>query len=100
MKPNQFTFFSDSGHGWLKAPIELCRELGLQGQVSGCSYRKGNNLYLEEDGDATIFVNAYCKKNKITVKEFVNANKRQYSETSAIRRFYDSIPEDLLKQYE
>lgn len=100
MKPNQFTFFSDSGHGWLKAPIELCRELGLQGQVSGYSYCKGNNLYLEEDGDATTFVNAYCQKYDITVQDFVGANKRKYSDTSAIRRFGDPIPEDLLKQYE
>lgn len=98
MKPNQFTFFTDSGHGWLKVPIELCRELGLQGKITGYSYCKGQNLYLEEDCDATTFVNAYCSKYNITVDEFVNANKRKYSETSSIRRFYDSIPDDLLSK--
>lgn len=50
------TFFSDAGHGWLKAPKALIRKLGVQ--VSSYSYQKGDNAYLEEDADALRFIEA------------------------------------------
>ena len=100
-----FTFYEDSGHGWLEVPIALCRELGLQGKISGYSYCKGDNLYLEEDSDASVFVSAWEKK---TGKEWAVKRsdgyydrpneKKVYHEKSPVRSFHDPIPDDLLKK--
>jgi hypothetical protein len=58
----RFNFHSDSGHGWLAVKLDLIRELGLASQISVYSYMKGKTAYLEEDSDATKFVNAFKAK--------------------------------------
>lgn len=93
-----FTFYSDSGHGWLEVPIELCREYELQGKITGYSYRKGNNLYLEEDCDASTFIEVLIKKSGKTWKELRAMQKNIYHDTSPIRGYLESIPSDLLKK--
>lgn len=103
MKSN-FIFYEDSGHGWLKVPISLCRELGLQGKITGYSYCKGENLYLEEDCDASTFITAW---EKFTGQEYMVKGedgyyqhpheKRVYHDTSPVRSYSDPIPADLLK---
>lgn len=55
----QYRFHDDPGHGWLEVPLADIRELGLESQISSCSYTDGANVYLEEDGDAPRFINAY-----------------------------------------
>jgi len=57
-----FDFVSDPAHGWVKVPVSLLRELGIAGKITSYSYRKGKNAYLEEDVDATLFVNAFKKR--------------------------------------
>jgi hypothetical protein len=57
-----FNFHSDAGHGWLAVKLCLVRELGLIGQISQYSYMQGKTAYLEEDCDATRFVNAFAAK--------------------------------------
>lgn len=52
------TFHSDPGHGWLAVPKKLLRELGVAGKISSCSYQSGDMAFLEEDGDASVFVEA------------------------------------------
>ncbi len=54
------TWYSDPGHGWLRVPMAAVVEAGVAGQISTCSYMcEGNGLaYLEEDCDATIFLDA------------------------------------------
>ena len=91
------TFYEDSGHGWLEAPIELCRELGLQHQITGYSYCKGLNVYLEEDCDASTFINAMIKKTGRTWEDLKQLQNRVYHETSPVRSYNDGIPADLLK---
>ena len=51
-------FYSDSGHGWLKVPLKLIRELGVQNEISTYSYQKGEFGYLEEDADAQVLLRA------------------------------------------
>lgn len=51
--------FCDPGHGWVKVAIAECRALGIYDQVSVFSYRRGDNLYLEEDADAALWVEAW-----------------------------------------
>jgi hypothetical protein len=50
-----FTFYSDPGHGWFKVPVSLLEQLGIAEQVSTYSYMYGENAYLEEDCDFSLF---------------------------------------------
>ena len=59
IQQNKFTFISDAGHGWLEVPIELIKKLGIAKDISDYSYVKDGKVYLEEDSDASIFVEAY-----------------------------------------
>jgi hypothetical protein len=58
----KFLVFDDPGHGWAKVPRTLLKELDIVDKISTCSYQRGENVYLEEDCDATTFVNAYNTK--------------------------------------
>ena len=54
----KYTFYSDPSHAWLEVSKgELCL-LGIRHRISSCSYVKGDNVYLEEDRDAGIFLDA------------------------------------------
>lgn len=59
MANNNYTFFADPGHGWLRVPLSEISALGLTGKVSGYSYKQGKYGYLEEDCDADLFLKAY-----------------------------------------
>jgi len=58
----KFDFYSDPGHGWLKVPMSLLDALGVRGRITTFSYQRGENAYLEEDCDATVFWNAYKER--------------------------------------
>jgi hypothetical protein len=51
-------FHSDSGHGWLAVKRKEVEQLGIADKVSKFSYAKGKTVYLEEDTDAGLFLNA------------------------------------------
>ena len=55
----QFDYIQDAGHGWVKVPLALIRELGFAERVSRCSYWHAGHVYLEEDCDLELFFNAY-----------------------------------------
>ena len=56
----RFTMYYDAGHGWLAVTEAQAHSVGLnEGDFSAYSYREGNVLYLEEDLDMTIFVQAW-----------------------------------------
>lgn len=52
-------FIEDPGHGWLEVPIAQILALGLRDKISSYSYRKGTMAYLEEDCDASVFLDAF-----------------------------------------
>lgn len=55
----KLTFYSDPGHGWLRVPVHLLDSWGLIDKITPYSYVRGNNwAYLEEDCDASTFLNA------------------------------------------
>jgi len=50
--------FSDSGHGWLRVPLEDVRLACLQGlEISRFSYMTKKYAYLEEDCDLSAWIN-------------------------------------------
>ena len=54
-----FEFYSDPGHGWLKVDKRDILSLMVQDKISSCSYKNGRSIFLEEDGDAGVFLKAY-----------------------------------------
>ena len=52
----KFEFFSDPGHGWLKVPGALLRELGIVDKITPYSYAAAGFGFLEEDCDASLFL--------------------------------------------
>lgn len=59
MIPQTYTFWHDPGHAWLEVPVGDLKELGLTHSISRYSYRKGDQTFLEEDCDASVFINAF-----------------------------------------
>ncbi len=57
-KTRSFDFYEDPGHGWLKVPRKLLRELRIEDKVSSYSFQYGDFAYLEEDCDMTLFEQA------------------------------------------
>jgi hypothetical protein len=53
----QVEWHSDAGHGWLKVPHELVEPVAHL--VTSYSYRDAAYAYLEEDCDATRFIQHY-----------------------------------------
>jgi hypothetical protein len=49
-------YHTDPAHGWLEVTAADVQALGIAGQISNYSYRKGDACYLEEDCDAFLFM--------------------------------------------
>lgn len=80
--PTRFTFIRDPGHGWLRVPHEVIRSMGFKAsRFSRYSYVDDDYMYLEEDCDAGIFLQAYQiitgSDAECTIKEFRYTNIRQ-----------------------
>jgi len=50
------TFHSDPGHGWLQVDRRMMETYGVR--PSCFSYVDGNSVFLEEDCDAALFIDA------------------------------------------
>tara|TARA_B100002019_G_scaffold84501_1_gene72931 strand:- start:3657 stop:3923 length:267 start_codon:yes stop_codon:yes gene_type:complete len=53
---------SDAGHGWLAVKLADLKMLGIESDITDFSYVKGKTAYLEEDKDATTYINAMKAK--------------------------------------
>jgi hypothetical protein len=58
----QFDYIVDPGHGWVKVPLALLRELDIADRVSRFSYYNKGYVYLEEDCDASRFAGAFASR--------------------------------------
>lgn len=85
-----YKFYNDPGHGWLAVKRKELIELGVIGQISRYSYQRGGTVYLEEDGDASRFINACVAKGLCaTANDFPYVSK--YSEKNSPIRSYESF---------
>lgn len=82
----KFNFHNDAGHGWLEAPFELLRDFHIADKISSCSYRNGSTVYLEEDCDAGVLIEA-LKAAGNTV-EFVDIYEGMYSPCRKFPRYF------------
>ncbi len=53
-----YNFYSDPGHGWLEVSREELAMLHIDDAISQYSYQSGDKIYLEEDCDASLFIDA------------------------------------------
>lgn len=69
----KYKFYSDPGHGWLEVPMAEIDQLNLRPKISRYSYisRRGN-AYLEEDCDASVFIEAKKEIGQTVEFEYVN----------------------------
>jgi hypothetical protein len=57
-----YFFHSDGGHGWLAVPRSEINRLGIAEKVSAYSYARMGMVYLEEDCDMGLFMEAKLKR--------------------------------------
>lgn len=90
----KYDFYSDSMHGWLKVERRELVELGIENQISGYSYQKGDCVYLEEDGDASKFMDAWEAKHQV---KLMNSQITYHiaDRASKIRRYQPFNPKIL-----
>lgn len=82
--------YSDPGHGWIKVKRSLLQSLGIADKITRYSFQRGQWVYLEEDCDASTFMDA-CKAMGIEVSFSHKCGNRQ----SRIRQ-YDRYCFDLI----
>lgn len=58
MKTQKLNFYCDRGHGWLEVMREDIDALGLADKISAHSYARAGWAYLEEDNDASRYLDA------------------------------------------
>lgn len=87
MTTRKLTFHTDPGHGWLEVPRADLVDLGIVSSVSAFSYQKGTRVYLEEDCDASLYLEAARAAGwRVNVRE-------QYSDPCPVRDFPRYRPE-------
>lgn len=73
-----FQLISDASHGWVKVPLTELARLGIQDKISAYSYVKGDFAFLEEDADATVFINARkAEGHPVKLKEITRESCRK-----------------------
>jgi len=86
LSQTKYNFYSDGGHGWLKVSLDELIKLGIHVKVSACSYIRKDHVYLEEDCDATLFIDA-----KEKLGEKVEEKSHSQSNKSSKIRNYESF---------
>ena len=83
------TYFQDPGHGWLRIKRqEAQRILGESfSQITPHSYQKGDWIYLEEDQDAHLLIQA-IKDQKL---ELIYTIREQHCNNESTIRHFDSF---------
>ena len=75
----KYKFISDPGHGWLEVTRGDIASLNIGDKISQYSYVNGQYVYLEEDCDAQVYIEAAG----LTREDIVEV----YEENTAIREY-------------
>ena len=58
MKELIFYFHQDGGHAWIKVSKDIFNKTNMSNcKISSFSYHDNKNYYLQQDDDATLFIN-------------------------------------------
>lgn len=74
----KYKFIMDPGHGWLSVNRKNLKTLGIENDISEFSYQKGNRVYLEEDRDVGLFLEAAKKAGWEIIIDESFSNKRSW----------------------
>ena len=88
MKKITLNSYSDPGHGWLKCKRQLLIDLGIDREVTGFSYERKEDVFLEEDCDAPRLIMALQAKGV----EVRFRHTSTQSKTSKIRSYFSYRP--------
>lgn len=81
-----YVFFTDPGHGWLRVPLKELTP--IQDKITPHSYMRGKYAYLEEDKDASTFLEYRFGKDADWQKLHTDGTlKDKYAENTTIRSF-------------
>lgn len=104
MKKMKVTFFEDPQHGWLAVKRKALEQLGIEKEISGCSYQRGETVYLEEDCDAGKFMKAYAEKMGVSTEnwqemkaQLFDMKKSHTNNSSPVRSYAGYNPERRAK---
>lgn len=76
MKRITIPYYSDPGHGWVKVNKSVLKDLGISDKITPYSYQRKEFVYLEEDYDAGILIEALKIAGIIfKIKPISNANR-------------------------
>ena len=78
----RYDLISDAGHGWLEVPRKELFELGIENMISSYSYENDGFVYLEEDDDMNVFLQAKQKRGE-------NVDIREHFEDPTVIRNYN-----------
>ena len=84
-----FMVHTDPGHGWLECPRVMLTEYGIDRKVSGFSFQHKDCVYLEEDCDMGLLLNA-LESRGITFE-----THSDYQEDSPVRNYANYEPETV-----
>ena len=82
MKTFTVIIYSDPGHAWAKCRREVLSNLGIANKVSAYSYQRNDYVYLEEDCDYPLLVEALKQRNTR-----IKCVERSSSNSSRIRSY-------------
>jgi hypothetical protein len=68
---DNYTFYEDSGHGWLEVPLQELKDFGIQERITSFSFLYKEMAYLEEDVDAGTFLDI---RNKLPKKAEIHTH--------------------------
>jgi hypothetical protein len=90
-----YTWHLDSGHGWLAVKSVEIKELQLSDKISSYSYisKSGKTIYLEEDVDATLFINKKVELNEDIDEEGRLNTEEKYKDGQSHIRGLESYSE-------
>jgi hypothetical protein len=83
MTKRKLTFYTDPAHGWLEVPRADLDTLDIAHKISRYSYEKGAHVYLEEDCDAGLYLEAAKAKGWILTMD----EKNEPRNDSPVRSF-------------
>jgi hypothetical protein len=78
-----FAFIQDPGHGWLRVPKAEFDAMAISDKISDCSYQSDKYVFLEEDVDMGVFMEARETRGIVTkTKPYQNKSRE-----SKIRKY-------------
>jgi len=69
-----YVFHTDPGHGWLEVDKDELSLFNIADKISSYSYKLGNKVFLEEDCDTGLFINALENKGIKFTYTTINSN--------------------------